>query len=56
MYKNGSGYADPTAFLALSNIRREEKKKEREKKDKTYRKRRKNRRNHGQKMETVGKE
>ena len=40
MYRNGSGYPDPTAFAALSNIRRDEKKAEREKKGKTRGKRR----------------
>ena len=54
MYRNASGYADPTAFQAISNIRREERRIEREKKDKTCGKRTKNRRKHGQKMESMG--
>ena len=34
MYRNGFGYADPTAFKALSNIRREEKRRKRTDKSK----------------------
>ena len=53
MYRNGYGYPDPTAFAALSNIRREEKKAERERRGKTNGKRRR-RKMDGQKMESMG--
>lgn len=55
MYRNGFGYPDPTAFQALSNIRREEKRAEREKKYKTNGKAERRQKNE-QNMERVGKE
>ena len=47
MYRNGCGYPDPTAFKALSNIRREEKKVARNKNDKISGKRKKEVKKHG---------